>query len=96
MYTEQKVEVLEKTVSELSNRVYKLEEMNKQLKAQKLYTTKDAAALIGISRSALLAHIRNGHLEATRGSGSKYARCKVSLAAIELFIEKRNKNFKTE
>jgi DNA-binding transcriptional MerR regulator len=92
MYLEQKIETLEQKVSELSNKVLKLEEKNNELKKQKLFSTNEAAAFLGISRSTLLFHIRNGTIKADRGSSSKYARCKVSLAAIELYMEQKNIN----
>lgn len=94
MYLEQKIETLEKKYSELSDKILKIQEENKLLKTEKLYSTKDAASLLGVSRSTLLFHIRNGTIKATRGSSTKYARCKVSQTEIELYIEHRDKNFK--
>jgi hypothetical protein len=93
MYLEQKVETLEQRVSELTNKILKLEENDNHLKKEKLYSTTDAAALLGISRSTLLFHIRNGTIKVNRGSSSKYARCKVSQAAIDFYIEQKNKIF---
>lgn len=93
MYIEQKVETLEKTVSELKDIVLKLQENNKQIATQKLYSTNEAAAKLGIARNTLLFHIRNGTIKAERGSSSKYARCKVSQEAIDLYLEQKDKNF---
>ena len=93
MFLEQKVEILEKSVSELTTKVNKLEELNSQLKEQKLYSTNEAAAILGISRSTLLFHIRNGTIKAYRGSRAKHARCKVSQEAIDLYMEQKDKNF---
>jgi hypothetical protein len=92
MYIEQKVETLEKTVSELKDIVLKLQENNKHIATKKLYSTNETATKLGIARNTLLFHIRNGTIKAERGSSSKYARCKVSQAAIDLYMEQKNKN----
>lgn len=93
MYLEQKIETLEKIVSELANKFLKREEKDNQLAKEKLYSTNEAAAKLGIARNTLLFHIRNGTIKAERGSSSKYARCKVSQEAIDLYLEQKDKNF---